>query len=200
MNKLFLSSFNKAINAYLHLDPESKSRLKKLKGKIIAFEFLPFHFIFQCTFTENSIHLSTDTLSAPEATLRGTPIQMLGIALTSDQRQHFFAEDLIIEGNAELAQQVNALFDELHIDWEEYAAHWLGDIPAHHIGRYFRHICCWLNNTKNTLTLNVNEYLHEEAEWFPSREALQDLFTDIDTLHLDVDRIEAKIKHIEESQ
>ena len=48
----------------------------------------------------------------------------------------------------------------------------------------------------NSLIPTEDEFVHEEMKWLPAREALQDFFNDIDTLRMDVDRIEAKIQHL----
>lgn len=198
MNHLFLNTLSKTINAYLHLDPQSKVRLQKLQGHVIHFEFLPFHFIFQCQFSEPGVTILSSISESPETTIRGTPIQLLGVAFSKAHRQQFFADDVTLEGNVELGQLVISLFDELTIDWEEYTSHFIGDIPAHHLHRYVNTFCGWIKDTKNNLVQNVNEYLHEEKMWFPTREALQDFFSEIDTLRLDVDRIEAKINQVGE--
>ncbi len=116
--------------------------------------------------------------------------------ITKDNRHRFFAEDLIIEGNAEIGQQVIELFDELQIDWEDHLSHFVGDIPAYHAGRILSGMSKWLLGTEQTLAQNIKEYLHEEAEYVPTREALQDFFSEIDTLRMDVDRIEARINHL----
>jgi ubiquinone biosynthesis accessory factor UbiJ len=199
MKPLFLTSLTKAMNAYLNLDPESKQRLHKLQGKIITIEFLPFHFIFQCLFSEHGIDIKTDDLLKADTTIRGTPMQMLGVMITKDNRHRFFADDLKIEGNAELGQQVTELFDELQIDWEEHLSRLVGDVPAHHIGRLIQNIGSWLHNTEQSVTQDTSDYLHEEAAWFPSDVALQDFYDEIDTLRMDVDRIEARIKQGMES-
>jgi len=193
---MLLVSLTKAINAYLQLDPESKQRLKKLQGKAITIEFLPFHFIFQCVFNENSVTLKTDELLPTGTKICGTPLQMVGVMLTKDNRHHFFAEDLIIEGNAEIGQQVIELFDELQIDWEEHLSRLVGDVPAYHIGRALQGMNEWLRYTEKTITQNVNEYIHEESQFLPVREALQDFFSDIDTLRMDVDRIEIRLSRL----
>src|SRR3990167_6826536 len=193
MNKLFFSTLTKAVANYLNLDPESSSRLQKLHGKIIAFELLPFHFTFQCVFNESGMSIVSNDAYLAETTLRGTPLQLLGVAIAKDQRQHFFEEDITIEGNAETGQQVIDLFDELQIDWEEYTSRLIGDIPAYHVHRYLNKMCGWVKDTKTTFTQNINEYIHEEKAWLPTQEALQDFFADIDKLRLDVDRIEARL-------
>lgn len=199
MKTLLLSSLKKTINTYLTLDPDSKMRLKKLQGKVITIEMLPFHFVFQATFREQGIQIETDEYLTSETKITGTPLQMLGVMVSKENRQRFFAEDLTIQGDAEFAQQVIELFDHLQIDWEEHLSRMIGDTPAYQTGRLIRGIDNWLNRMDDTLSQNINEYLHEEKPWFPAREALNDFFTEIDTLRMDIDRMAVKIKHLETS-
>jgi len=196
MKTRFLTAFSETINAYLGLDPESKRRLQKLQGKAITIELLPFHFIFQCEFTSDGVKIHTDELLHTHAQLCCTPLQMLGMMLAKDNRHRFFADDLSIEGDAELGQHVVELFDELHIDWEEYLSHVTGDVSAHHISRFVNNVKDWLTQTEHSFTQNINEYIHEEANWLPVNEALQDFFSEVDRLRMDIDRIEAKINFL----
>jgi ubiquinone biosynthesis protein UbiJ len=196
MKNFFLNYLSQALNTYLRLDPESKQRLQKLNGQTITIELLPLHFIFQCLFTGEGITLLSDAATPAQAKICGTPLQMLGAILTRENRNHFFADDLTITGNAEAAQQVVALFDELHIDWEEFLSHLIGDVSAHHAGRFINKVSDWLHHAEETLNQNINDYIHEEAQWLPAHEALQDFFTDVDTLRMDVDRIEARLKNL----
>ena len=193
MKPFFLSSLTHAINSYLSMDPESLYRLQKLHGKIIRMELLPFHIILQYTFTEKGMKLLDDSSIHAETTIRGTPMQMMGVMLAKNNRQRFFAEDVMIEGNAQLGQEVIELFDEIHIDWEEHLAQIVGDVPAYHAGRAMKSIRKWLSDSESKLSQNINEYVHEEANWLPTREALNDLFNDIDTLRMDVDRAETRL-------
>lgn len=197
MKNFFLSSLNKTINAYLALDPESKNRFTALEGKTVTIKLLPLHFIFQFIFTEQGIRIQeADETTQADTQICGTPMQFMGMMINKEDRKRFFADDLTLSGNAELGQQVIALFDELEIDWEEYLSHLIGDAGAHQLSRVVSGVQQWLTNTQNILAQDINEYVHEEALWFPSREALQDFFSEIDTLRMDVDRAEAKIKRI----
>lgn len=197
MSNLLLTPISKALNTYLNLDPESKLRLRELYGKAITIELLPFHFVFQCQFDEEGVKVQPDETIMTDTKITGTPLQMLGVMVSKDNRQHFFAEDVTITGNAELGQQVIALFDELYIDWEDYLSRFIGDVPAYHFGKLVRNIKEKVISAESKMSENINEYIHEEINWFPSREALIDLFNDIDTFRMDVDRIEAKIKEIQ---
>lgn len=196
MEKHFLPFLSKAINAYLGLDPESKHRLEELAGKAITIELLPFHFIFQCVFTQQGIHLHPGETHPADALLRGTPLQLTGAMLLKQHRQRFFADDLVMEGNAEIGLQIIELFDALKIDWEEYASHLIGDVPAYHVSRFMRGLGKWLRTAEHSFSSNINEYMHEEAEWLPAREALNDFFNDVDTLRMDVDRAEATLQQL----
>lgn len=193
MNPFFLSLLSKALNRYLALDPESSERLDALQGNVVTIELLPFHFIFQCEFTSAGINIQPNELLTAATKIRGTPLQMLGAMLAKENRQRFFADDLVIAGNAEIGLQLVALFDAMQIDWEEYFSHIVGDSTAHHVGRIAGGIKKWFGQLETSLTQNISEYIQEEKQWLPAREALQDFFQEIDTLRMDTDRIEAKI-------
>lgn len=196
MTKFFTSALTTAINAWLGLDPESAARLKKLRGKTITIEFLPMHFVFQCAFSEKGVEIFQGEEREAETKIRGTPLQMLGVMINRDQRHKFFAEDLVMEGNAELGQQVVELFDEMDIAWEDYFSKVAGDVPAWHAGRLVRGIRAWADRAVSSLTGNINEYLNEETRWLPAREELADFFNDIDALRMDIDRAEARLQYI----
>lgn len=193
MKNFFLDSLASALNAYLALDDASKTRLKSLNGKIFSIELLPFHLVFHLYFLDDRIEIKQNELVEPDAKIIGTPLQLVSLIMTKENRHRFFAEDLIIEGNAELGQQVTDLFDEIEIDHEELLSHLIGDVPAYHVNKASNTALTWLKNTGNTLLQNINEYTHEEIAWFPTKEALQDFFDDIDNIRMDVDRLEARM-------
>lgn len=193
MKNFFVDSLSNALNAYLRLDSTSKERIALLDGKIFSIELLPFHFVFHLYFLGDKIEIKQDEAASSDAKIIGTPLQLASMMMAKENRNRFFAEDLIIEGNAELGQQVTDLFDEISIDYEELLSHLVGDVPAFHLHKTANSALTWLKNTGELFAQNINEYTHEEIKWFPAREALQDFFNDIDAIRMDVDRIEAKI-------
>lgn len=198
MNQFFLASLTKAINAYINLDEESAARLQKLNGKLVAIELLPFHFNFLCEFNEHGIVITANQTSNPNTVIRGTPLQMLNVTFDKENRKKFFANDLVLEGDAELGQDVIALFDAIDINLEEHLSRYIGDVPAYHLGRLVDRVGSWVAHAKNSLLQNTSEYLHEEARVFPAAEELQDFFADIDTLQMDTDRLEARFNKLKE--
>lgn len=198
MKTFLYHQLSKLINQYLNLDKDSERRLKKLQGKIITIEFEPFHAIFQLIFKEASVEVKEGGELPAETVVRGTPLQMVGMMLTTENRNQFFAEDLQIEGNAELGQEVVKLFDEMEIDWEENLAKITGDVPSHYIGNFARRIKRWVDHTKESLREDVSDFLHEETSLLPPKEALQDFYHDIDQLRMDVDRLSARMNHLKD--
>lgn len=197
MKQFLFSSLTKTINQLLALDPDSAARLQKLQGKRIVVELLPLNTLIECAFTDATIHIQTasDTNEA-NAVIHGTPLQLMGVMFDKSNRQLFFADEVKITGSAEFAQQVTDLFDHLDIDWEEHISHFIGDAPAHQAGRIVRGVSNWLRSTQKSLVKNIDEFVHEEANWLPAREALNDFFHEIDALRMDTDRIAARIRQL----
>ena len=197
MKQFLFSSFTKTINRLLALDPESTARLQKLQGKSLVVELLPLGMLVECAFTDQAIAIQTVTdSSGASAVIHGTPLQLMGVMIAKSNRQQFFADEVSITGSAEFAQQVTDLFDHLDIDWEEQLSRFVGDVPAYQTARVVRGMSDWLRNAQKSLAKNIDEFVHEEAQWLPAREALNDFFHEIDTLRMDTDRIEARIRHL----
>lgn len=200
MKKHLLKPMEKTINSILLLDPESKARLHRLAGKVVSIELLPLHFKYYCLFTEHKIELLMETGLPVDTELTGTPLQMMGVMLAKNHRQQFFADDVTINGDAEVGQQVIELFDDLQIDWEEHLAKIIGDVPTQHISEFIKSVKDWFKDTDQSFARNVSDYVHEEKQWLPGQEELGDFFNDIDTLRMDVDRMEARLNQLLEKE
>jgi ubiquinone biosynthesis protein UbiJ len=196
--QFFSDTLQSALNKYLALDPESATRLRELNGKLVALELLPLKVTFYLRFTDGRASVALVSDDVPETTIKGTPLRLLLLALVPHaDRQRFFADDVVMQGNPLIGQQVIELFDQLEIDWEEYAAKIVGDVPAHHAGNIVRNAKAFLSKTGMTLTRNLNEYLHEEINVFPPTEALQDFFREVDVLRMDADRLQARVARLQ---
>lgn len=196
MKKAFYASFNKALNAYLSLDPNSKKKLRKLENKVITIDLLPSHTILQFILSDESVTLKEEEILDSDVKIIATPIQLTSLIIAQENRQQFFIEDVKIEGDAELGQAIIELFDELEIDWEEQLSHFVGDISAHHVGRVFHGIKSWAARFNQSMAHDINEYLHEELKLFPTANELNNYYDEIDHLALALDRAEARLSII----
>lgn len=189
----FLKPVETALNAYLTIDENSKRRLAKAAGKSLQVELKPFGLFFTCIVNATNIELTGLATDEATAKVKGTPLQLAGVAISRNNRQQFFADDLSIEGDAEFAQQLIDLFDSVEIDWEEHLAALIGDVPAYQVSKYKNKFKKWLRGSKSSLVQDISDFLHEEAAWFPVREELNEFFEDIDSLRMDTDRLESRI-------
>lgn len=189
----FLSSIETALNKYLQCDEKSAQRLEKMAGKSVTIELLPLHILFVCSFNDTGVTIKVNENADSAAIIKGTPLQLLGVLIDKQHRHQFFADDVKIEGDAEFAQQVIFLFDHVEIDWEEQTANMIGDVPAFQASKLVKSIRSWFGKNGKAFAQDINDYLHEEAAWFPVKEELQEFFTDIDTLRMDTDRLEARL-------
>ncbi|HSW93717.1 MAG TPA: SCP2 sterol-binding domain-containing protein [Gammaproteobacteria bacterium] len=188
----------KAINRYLLLDPESAKRIMQLDGKVVTLVLSGVPLTVQLLFIHGTIQLKWNDFLTADLTIRGTPLNLLHAGFLRNQRHAFFQDDIVLLGNIDLAQPVLAIFDDLDVDWEDIVSKWTGDVPAYQAGRLLRDVGKMAKRIGKTFSYNVNEYLHEEINLFPSKEAIDIFFHDVDDLRMDVDRLMARIKRLEE--
>lgn len=198
MKTLILNNFARLINSYLQLDPQSKDRLNRLNGRVLAIELMPLHFIFQIKFAPTGIVMTEGGDEAAETIIRGTPIQMVNILLSQDKRSQFVAEKLEILGNAELAQQVTQILTDMDIDWEEQLAKVTGDTVSHNVSRLSKQLKNWYQRTTDSVREDISDYFQEEKGWSPHKKSMTDFYQDIDQLRMDVDRLEARVNRLRE--
>lgn len=199
MTRFIEDKLQSALNHYLALDPESKNKLPQLANKAITIQFQGINITCQLQFSDTQIYVKFSDFKTPNTIIKSLPISMLRMALTKENRKKFFEEGTVIEGDVDLGLTVIKLFDELDIDWEEYLSNYIGDISAHQLNRAFSQIKQFSQRVRRSLTQSTNEYVHEEINLFPSREALADFFHEIDDLRMDTDRLEARLNQLEKT-
>ena len=194
LTDFLITQIEKGINAYLALDPEAKKNLAALDNKTISLHLAKLNLDFQLHFKGERVYFSPGETRPADVRVSGTPINLFFLTLSSDRKQGFFGEDISIEGDAELGQEIISLFDQLEIDWEEYLAQGIGDLPAHQLGRFAKGLKSWGQQAKESFCNNLRDYVQEEKPWFPPAEALQDFFTEVDETRMACDRLEERIK------
>ena len=97
-----------------------------------------------------------------------------------------------------MAQQVRRFFRDLDVDWEEGLATYLGDAPAHQIGRLVRGVRGWFAESRDAAGRNLAEYLTEERRDLPPRAELDAFLDDVDRLRSDADRLAARVTLLEQ--
>jgi len=194
-----ISLIEAALNKYLALDPESKNKISDLQGKILKIKLANTGLVAWLTIEKATIKLSTEESGTPDAVITGAPLSLLHLLLAKENRRALFNQNVVIEGDAQLAQSILALFEECDIDWEELLAKQVGDIPAHHVGQWFGSFNRFTEQFRKNMRSNTSEYLQEESKILPVKEEMHDFFMEIDRLRLDVDRVDMRLTQLIES-
>jgi ubiquinone biosynthesis accessory factor UbiJ len=193
---MMLSALEAAFNRYLQLDPATLARLAPLSGKVIAIELLPVGLELYLLPGAAGVRIQGVCELAPDATLRGTPFALLRLQGARADSQVLFSGDVEISGDTELGQRFKGILDSVEIDWEEQLALVFGDVLAHQIGRGLRGAVAWSNNAAGTLARDLTEYLQEEVRLCPRRDETEEFLAQVDTVRMDVDRLEQRIARL----
>ena len=201
MHPTFLAPLlSKAINAYIALDPEMPPKIQQLAGKIVLIEVSGLNLELELLFTATGIKVLEKSTTQADTTIRGTPMALFKMGLGPTNASAFLGGKATIAGDLELGQTVKTILDGMEIDWEEQAAHWVGDVPAHQLGNLLRTTKDWATQTAGSLRLNLTEYLQEEKPVLVSRSEHDHFCHEVSQLRNDVERICARLALLERGE
>lgn len=118
------------LNHVLMQEPEAQSRLARQKGRVVLFQWRAFTMKWVATPAGLLDRAGAD--AAPDLTLVVTeesPLALAQSALRGDKPA------VRIEGDVQLAAEVNWLVDHVRWDVEEDLSRLIGDAPAHALGQ-----------------------------------------------------------------
>lgn len=201
LKKYSLKALQTAINQAMKLDAEMPVKLLALNGKVIEMIISPLHVNFFICFKEGQIALVDTYEGTADTVIHSSPIGLIRLSLLPASRaRSLFNDKIRISGDVELGHQVKQLFDEMDIDWEGHLAYFTGDVVAHQIGSLIRKGIHFKNQFSQSMSNNITEYLQEELNVLPSHQELTDFYQDIDTLSLDVERLQAQVNLLTKTQ
>ena len=185
-----------AINRLLRLDPQMLARLGEFDGKCIglrlAGEDRDLEFFLFPSAAGFRVRATHDV--APDVTIRGDVPVFTRLVFGGSPTTR--AGELQISGDIELGQDFQRILRALDIDWEEHAAHIVGDVAAHQLGRVARELRAWARQSGGYLRQDVREYLQEESRLLAKRESVDRFLGAVDTLRADTDRLEQRLRRL----
>ncbi len=118
------------------------------------------------------------------------------LALNPDKASSLPASQFRMTGDADLAQSLQRILTNYHIDWEAHLAGLVGDSLARTISYHSQQLWDWQKNVFNTFCQDTSEFVQHEVKLTPSKNALEDFFDDVSILRHDVARLEARIQQL----
>jgi ubiquinone biosynthesis accessory factor UbiJ len=194
IKKYSLKALQKAINHALALDDSTPAKIAALHGKVLEVIVTPLAVNFFMRFAQQQLQLLDKYEGQPDTIIHSSPLGLIRLSfLPVSKARSLFNDRIRLSGNVELGEKVKKLFDELDIDWEGHLAHFTGDVVAYQLGSLFRQGLAFKRQLGRSLRSNLTDYLQEELRIFPPREELNDFFSGVDALSLDVERLQARV-------
>jgi ubiquinone biosynthesis protein UbiJ len=188
---MLTSTIENVLNRGLPRSPRARQLCRELQGHRVGVEVTGFtRWLVQST--GETLQVTRDSSTAAEAELAGGPLSLMALVRGTPE-EVLQRGDVQIRGDAELAQKFRELALLLRPDVEEELSQFIGDVPAHQIGRFTRAAFGWTQKAANTTVRNVAEYLAHERQHLVPRAEGDQLLKGVDTLREDVDRLEARI-------
>jgi ubiquinone biosynthesis protein UbiJ len=114
------------LNHVLQQEPQATQRLARQKGRVVLFQWREFSFKLQLTPAGLLDLAAADTPSdLTLAIIESSPAALVQVALAGEK------PPVRIEGDVQLAADINWLVDHVRWDAEEDLARIIGDAPAH---------------------------------------------------------------------
>lgn len=188
---MLAAGVEQAIARAVALDDRASQSLAPLAGKLVRLELkgLAIDLYFQGR--EDELGVSVEDNSSPDATISGTPIALLAMAVP-DWRAP--GSGVRIEGDAGTAQHFEKLLKRLDPDWEAMFVEQFGPVVGHQLWRLLGEARASARHVSITAADQIARFLREESGLLVTREEVEDFVHDVDELREAIDRLEARVQ------
>lgn len=175
--------------------------LAALDGSSVALTLRGVDLELFVTVTGPRLALHRELDREPHVRISGTPAAFVRLVRGGDTTAPAAARDAVdIQGNLAIATAWQNWLRQLDLDWEEWLATLLGDVPARQISRAARGLAAWAEAAADTLRTDAAEYLSEETSLVPAAAQVAASGRAIDELAREVDAVAARVHLLLERQ
>lgn len=190
-----LASIETSLNAWLTLEGQTLPKFNNMQGKIICLHISGLDLKLYFLPDQNDIAVMGRYAGEPDTTIKGAPITLMRLGLSSNSGKTLLESTASIEGNTHLGAEFSRILSEVDIDWEQILSQFVGDTVAYQTGQLVAGSNKWLKEKHQTLRADTNQYLTEEAQLTPVEAEINLYLDQVDELRMSVDRLEARINH-----
>lgn len=191
------AAIERAIDALLKLDPETRQRLSSLEGKVIAVNITSPTLSVVLSIVNQRINVIGQTDTPADTTLSGSLSALRSLSSGNDA---LYQGDVSVEGDIGIGQELKELVAALDPDWEEFLSPVLGDTMVHQLSLFKDGFSSWMQRTGSAMRQNTSEYLQEEAEVLAPNSEIHAYCLEVDDVRAAADRLEARVKRMEAQQ
>ncbi len=195
MAKDIIENIEMLMNRILKQDEARMNAISVLKGKVIAIDTISPDLMVYLQFDGTGIAIKNEYDGRVDVTIKARPVTLLVTLFM--QEENVTPRDMEITGDVGLAQRFQSIMKNIEIDWEENLSHWVGDTLAHKLANLFRDTRKYVNETRNTIGMDISEYLRYEKEILVDLSEVDELIMAIDVIRDDTERLRKRVKRLE---
>jgi ubiquinone biosynthesis protein UbiJ len=196
---MLTQSIENLLNRNLPRSPRAQELCAQLAGQRVRIEARGLGWVLVAECLATSIRLTKNDMEPVAAEISGSLMSLSALAGTHPE-EVIRRGDVIIRGDAEVAQKFRELAMLLKPDVEEELSRLIGDSPAHQALRLVRAATRFGRRAATTSVRNVADYLaHERRDLVPRAEA-EDFYRGVERLREDLDRLEARARILEQAE
>jgi len=191
-----LATLERAINQALELSPGGPEALNTLAEKVFA---------LHCTAPQLDAYLQPGNGSirlmgvydGPVTTsVRGSASDFAELATAKDPTAMLINGALELSGDSAPLIELQKIISHLEVDWEAQLVNTLGDVAGHQLAQILRGAYSWGRQASTGLERQLEEFIHEEARLSPPKLELEDFYSDVQQLGLQVERLESRTQRL----
>jgi len=196
INVAALNALEQAINRALEMDDATRERLVALQPTV-------FH--VRCTVPDLQMYIvpENDRISLyghyeekATCSVSGAASDYIALVAAKDKASALVNGNLKISGDSSKLLELEKIISVLDVDWEARLALFIGDAPAHQLGRIARSAEKWRKSAHTSFERHLGEFIKEEARLSPPPLEVEDFFADLQQLAVRTDRAEAAIRRL----
>jgi len=194
-----LASVEHGLNRILRMDSTALPRLAALEGKVIAIDCVQPALQLYILPDADGLMLAAHWEGEADCTLRAPAGSLVQLALAKDKSAVLHSPQVQLHGDSAVLLDLVAVLQDLELDWEYELSRWLGPVPTAMLAGHVRLRARWTRQGLARFSQNLSEYLAEESRTLVGRREAEAAFSELDTVKIDIERLEARIRRLARS-
>ncbi|MFB4392486.1 MULTISPECIES: SCP2 domain-containing protein [unclassified Pseudomonas] len=194
-----LASAEHGLNRVLRMDSTALPRLAALEGKVIEIDCTqPALQVFILP-DEEGLMLAAHWEGEVDCRLRAPASRLGQLALSKDKNAVLHNPQVELHGDSAVLLDLVGILQDLELDWEYALQRWLGPVPSALLAGHLRLRARWTKQGLSRFSQNLSEYLAEESRTLVGQREAEAAFSELDSLKVDIERLEARIRRLSQS-
>lgn len=194
-----LASVEHGLNRVLRMDSTAMPRLAALEGKVIEIDCRqPAMQVFILP-DDEGLMLAAHWEGEVDCSLRAPAASLAQLALAKDKTAVLHSPQVELHGDSAALLDLFGVLQDLELDWEHELQRWLGPVATALLAGHIRLRARWTRQGLARFSQSLSDYLAEESRTLVGKREAEAAFSELDTLKLDIERLEARLKRLSRS-